>query len=285
MGKKGKKGTFESKTSGIVGVNQSESASLTTGVSAGDNLFAQACALHQQGNTEAALKLYKQSVQADPTLSCAWRNLGALLRQRGQTAEARHCTEQALKLDRNDGSLWGNYGNVLRDQGQLEESCQAFQEGLKLKPGSKGLLQGLAISLGRRGENQQVVSLLTPVVEQALAQNRTGDNALADLLLELGNAHHAQGQHDLALQRWHQGTHGAEGDKRLFMGLNIAQVLCSRKQFNEAATICRSLEPLFPQNANLAYAQGVIAKGTGQLELAIQLFEQALTWNPAYPIV
>ena len=83
-------------------------------------------------------------------------------------AKARHCTEQALKLDANDGSLWGNYGNVLRDQGHLEESCQAFQEGLKRTPGSKGLLQGLAISLGRRGEHQQVLQLLTPVVDQAL---------------------------------------------------------------------------------------------------------------------
>ena len=103
---------------------------LNTGVSAGEQLFAQACAKHQQGNADVALDLYQQAVRSDPTLAGAWRNLGALLRQRGQLAEAQHCTEQALALDRNDGSLWGNYGNVLRDQGQLEESCKAFQEGL-----------------------------------------------------------------------------------------------------------------------------------------------------------
>ena len=106
--------------------------------------------------------------------------------------------------------------NVLRDQGQLEESCKAFQEGLQRTP--KGLLQGLAISLRRRG-HQQVVQPLTPVVEQALLQSNAGDNALADLLLELGNAHHALEQNDLALQRWQQGTQGAAGDKRLFMKL------------------------------------------------------------------
>ena len=121
------------------------------------------------GNAEGALELYQASGSGtDPNLSGAWRNLGALLRQRGQFAEARHCTEQALKLDANDGSLWGNYGNVLRDQGLLEESCQAFQEGLKRAPGSKGSAARLAISLGRRSEHQQVIQLLTPVVEQAL---------------------------------------------------------------------------------------------------------------------
>jgi len=254
------------------------------GYKTGEWLFTQACTKHQQGETEAALELYQQAVQADPNLSGAWRNLGALLRQKGKFAEARYCTEQALKLDTNDSSLWGNYGNVLRDQGHLEESCKAFQEGLKRAPGSRGLLQGLAITLGRSREHQQVVQLLTPVVEKALANSSSSDNALADLLLELGNAHHALGQDDIALQRWQQGTHGAEGDKRLFMGLNIAQVLCGRKRFGEAAVICESLVPLFPRNANLAYAHGVIAKGTGQLERAMHHFEQALAWNPAYPI-
>ena len=52
-----------------------------------------------------------------------------------------------------------------------------------------------------------------------------------------------------------EGTHGAEGEKRLFMGLNIAQVLCGDKQFAEAK-LCQDLEPLFPANENLVYAQG-----------------------------
>ena len=171
-------------------------------------------------------------------------------------AEARKCTEQALSLDKSDGSLWGNYGNVLRDLGQLEESCQAFQEGLKITPGSKGLLQGLAISFGRRGEHQRVLQLLTPVVEQHLPHSSSGDNALSDLLLELGNAHHALEQNDLALQRWQQGTHGAEGDKRLFIGLNIAQVLCGRKRFEEAATICSGLEPFFHERQPFLRSRG-----------------------------
>ena len=284
VGKKGHKGKSKAKNPGLTNVGQGLSPESKAKVRAGEELFAQACARHQQGDANGALELYQQVVRTDPNLPGAWRNLGALLRQRGQFDEARHCTEQALKLDANDGSLWGNYGNVLRDQGQLEESCKAFQEGLKRSPGSKGLFQGLAISLGRCEKYQQVIQLLTPVVEQALPHIGSGDNALADLLLELGNAHHALSQEDLALQRWKQGTDRAEGEKRLFMGLNIAQVLCGRKRFDEAAAICSNLQPLFPQNPNLAYAQGIIAKGNGQLEQAMQLFEQALAWNPAYPI-
>jgi predicted O-linked N-acetylglucosamine transferase (SPINDLY family) len=250
----------------------------------GTNLFQRACRKHQQGEINSALQLYQQAVQADPSLHGAWRNLGALLRQQGKTNEARHCTEQALRLDSSDGSLWGNYGNVLRDQGLLEESCKAFQQGMELAPSSLGLLQGLAISLGHRSDYRQVIELLKPVVTRELVNVGQRDNALSELLLELGNAHHALGEKDLALKRWREGTHGSEGEKRLFMGLNIAQVLCEDKQFTEAEQLCKELEPLFPANENLVYAQGVIARGTGDLERASQLFEKALERNPAYPI-
>ena len=264
--------------------NSSDPSTSSQPTAAGATLFENACSKHQQGDIEGAEQLYQQAVQADPTLHTAWRNLGALLRQQGKTKEARYCTEQALRLDSSDGSLWGNYGNVLRDQGLLEESCTAFREGLQRAPGTKGLLQGLAISLGHRGDHQQVVKLLTPVVDEAIAHAGHGDNALAELLLELGNAHHSLGEKDRALQRWREGTQGAEGEKKLFIGLNIAQVLCGDKQFAEAAKLCQDLEPLFPDNENLVYAQGVIARGTGDLQKAAQLFERALERNPAYPI-
>ena len=219
--------------------NPSAPSASSQPIANGTTLFEKACIKHQKGDINNAVQLYQQAVQADPNLYNAWRNLGALLRQQGKIQEARQCTEQALKLDKSDGTLWGNYGNVLRDQGLLEESCKAFREGLQLSPGSSGLLQGLAISLAHRGEHRQVVELLTPAADEALGQSRNGDNALSELLLELGNAHHALGEKDQALKRWREGTHGAEGEKRLFIGLNIAQVLCGNKQFTEAAQLCQ----------------------------------------------
>ena len=138
----------------------------------GAALFQNACIKHQEGDINSAEKLYRRAVQANPNIQSAWRNLGALLRQLGKGEEARHCTEQALKLDSSSGSLWGNYGNVLRDLSLLEESCEAFREGLRRSPNSMGLLQGLAISLGKRGEHRQVVELLTPIAMKQSAKLR-----------------------------------------------------------------------------------------------------------------
>lgn len=275
MGKKGKKKAKP----------QRASAAATPAAPPADEverLFALACSKHQGGDVQTAAQAYRAVLQRDPKRVEAWRNLGALLRGQAQLAEGRHCTEQALKLQPDDASLWGNYGNVLRDLDQLEASAQAFREGLKRQPNQLGLMHGLAITLARRGQHQQVVELLAPVVDHATPTG--GSNALAELLLELGNAHQTLGQQDLALKRWQQGALSAEGDKRLMIGLNTATVLCGQKRYNEASEVCRSLEPLFPDNANLTYAQGVIAKGTRDYGTAIRLFERALELLPVYPI-
>ena len=275
MGKKGKKKKDR-------GADPAPAAAQPAQLTPAGALLNRACQLHQQGDLAAAEQAYRQALAADGTLLNGWRNLGAMLRQLGRAGEGRHCTEQALKLDPADASLWGNYGNVLRDQGELEASLQAFAEGLKRAPADWGLLQGQAITLGRLGRHQQVVALLTPQVEQTVPSG--GSNALADLLLELGNAHYSLGQMERALACWQRGAHSAEGEKRLFIGLNTAQLLCDRKQYKEARTLCSGLEPLFPGNANLLYAQGVIARGLGDLQGAYGLFERALAREPNYPI-
>ena len=246
-----------------------------------EQLVFQACNLHQQGDTSSAERLYREAVQVDPNQQNAWRNLGALLRQQGKIQEARHCTEQALRLDSSDGSLWGNYGNVLRDQDLLEESCKAFEEG-STEPWCDGLLR-LSDQPWPSQEHRQVVELLAPVADDALRLLNHGDNSLAELLLEPGNAHHHL-ERKIKPAAVERGYPWAEGDKRLFIGLNIAQVLCGDRQFAEATKLCQELEPLFPENENLVYAQGVIARGTGELERAADLFERALQLNPAYPI-
>ena len=104
-----------------------------------------------------------------------------------------------------------------------------------------GLWQGLAINL-------EGIYTLTPVELLKPATDPIGgwfvnESGLGDqckwleLLLELGNAHPQNGEKDHALQRWREGIHGAEGEKRLFIGLNIAQVLCGLRQIREVALL------------------------------------------------
>ena len=60
----------------------------------------------------------------------------------------------------------------------------------------------------------------------------------AELLLELEMPTTLLAK-DRALQRWKEGTHGAEGEKRLFIGLNIAQVLWGETVHRSGAAMPR----------------------------------------------
>jgi protein O-GlcNAc transferase len=244
--------------------------------------FEQGCAYHQQGLLAEAERCYRQTVEADPQHGDGWRNLGALLRKRGALQEACACTERSLGIRDSDPALWGNYGNVLRDLELYEQSLTAFRRGLERAPGNPGLLQGMAITLGRQGRHQEVVTLLGHLLEANTPEG--GNDAMAELLLELGNAFHLLQQPQRALQCWQKGTHSAVGEKRLHIGLNTAQALCEQKRFTEALTVCEDLQRLFPRQANLLYAQGVIAKGLGKIQQACELFDAALAAEPAYPI-
>lgn len=278
VAKKPKKPTKRQATS----KRSAENGAAQSGPGVAEAAFGRACRLHQQGLLAEAETAYGQCVRLNPQLGEAWRNLGALLRKRGALAEGRHCTEQALKLNPNDASLWGNYGNVLRDLELFEESLKAFAEGQRKAPENLAMVQGQAITLARQGRFHQVVELLAPWLEQTAPVG--GSNALSDLLLELGNAHHALSNRELALRCWKQGALSAEGQKRLMIGLNTAQVLCEQQRFEEAGAICRELQPLFPDDAKLIYAEAMVAKGLGQIERAIDLFEKALAIQPEYPI-
>lgn len=245
----------------------------------GSDLLAMAGACHQRGDLAEAERLYRQTVATDPQQVNAWRNLGALLRAQGKPEEGCACTHRAVELDPSDPSLLGNYGNVLRDLGRLEESERAFQQGLQLKPGDGGLLLGLAITWGRQKRHQQVVQLLQPLLDGA-ADGGGGDRS--SLYLELGNALHELGRKDEALRCW--AAAGQGGDKRLELGLNRAQTLCEQGQYEAAEQLCRELEMEHPNNANVHYAIGVIARRRGDLEQAYHRFERALQLEPDYTI-
>ncbi len=245
-------------------------------------LFDNACLLHQQGDLNGAEKIYRELIKSHPQNGDLWRNLGALLRKKGAFQDSRICAEKALELNKEEAALWGNYGNVLRDLELYEESLDAIERGLKIEPNNPGLIQSKAITLSKFGKQQEIVNLLGHLLEEETPKG--GNNLLAELLLELGNAFHILQQPEQALKCWQKGSLSAVGIKRLHIGLNTAQVLCEQKRYKEAKMICERLESIFNNECHLLYAQGVIAKGLDEIEESCNLFEKALAVEPGYPI-
>lgn len=85
-----------------------------------------------QGEFDAAVELFQQAVEADPTLAIAHYNLGTAHRGRGYLDEAIAAYHQAIALNPNYAEAYQNLGVALFKLGQIPEALKAFQRAIAL---------------------------------------------------------------------------------------------------------------------------------------------------------
>ncbi|MGB3310626.1 MAG: tetratricopeptide repeat protein [Nodosilinea sp.] len=85
-----------------------------------------------QGDFDAAVDLFQQAVESDPTLAIAHYNLGTAHRARGYLDEAIAAYRSAIALDPNYAAAHQNLAVALFKLGQLPEALQAFQQAIAL---------------------------------------------------------------------------------------------------------------------------------------------------------
>ena len=99
-----------------------------------DKRLTEAVKVHQEGNIESAIKMYKQLLEADNYSEILFMNLGSALRKQGNLEEACGVLEQGLQLFPNEEGILNNYGNVLGEKGDHSLAASQFELLLKLKP-------------------------------------------------------------------------------------------------------------------------------------------------------
>ena len=133
-------------------------------------LFKQADALHQSGNLEAALPIYKRILRDDPdawqvtfrlgllcwqirdfdrAIRCltsvisrkpefphAHYNLGVVYEEMGRTMQAFACYEQAIRLEPTFGDAWEGLGKALHALGNPEDAVRCYEKALAVSPPS-----------------------------------------------------------------------------------------------------------------------------------------------------
>ena len=123
---------------------------------------------------------------------------------------ARHCTEQALRLKAATEAYGGITATCLgiRASGGV---LQGFSPGVDMRSGLERAFARLAISLSKLGEHRQVVELLTPLADEAVVGPVKATTPWL-IYFGVGECASLLGEKDRALQRWREGTHGAEGE-------------------------------------------------------------------------
>jgi len=196
----------------------------------------------QRGNPGRAAELIQAALQIDPQQARAHANLGAALNDLGQPAAALDSIDAALRLDPRYALAWNNRGNTLRRLGRQQEALDSYERALALQAGYPEAWCHRAIVLNDLGRHADAAAS----AEQALAM-RAG---YADALQALGNA----------LQALERFTEAVAAYER--------------------ALAAAAAQPA--QQAEIWCARGAALKKSGQLEQALDSYEQALQRRPDY---
>lgn len=84
------------------------------------------------GQADTAIENYKLAVDAKPSYTVAWVNMGILHARLGRLQDARKCFEETLKFEPNDAGTHHNLAITLKNLGETELAEQHFAQAKRL---------------------------------------------------------------------------------------------------------------------------------------------------------
>ncbi len=93
---------------------------------------------------EAALRVFRELLQENPTLADAYTGMGTVLERRGELTLAEPAYARATALDPSDFTAASGHGRVLEALGRVKDAILAYQRALMIRP--RDLESNLALS-------------------------------------------------------------------------------------------------------------------------------------------
>jgi tetratricopeptide (TPR) repeat protein len=109
------------------------------------DIMAQADSARESGNLEAAIKLYKKAIAADPAMTDAYTRLGNLFYEQQDFVTAAFYLESARKLNPGDTGIISTLGWAYYCDYKYDDSIRTFEELLNINPASAEANYGLGL--------------------------------------------------------------------------------------------------------------------------------------------
>jgi Flp pilus assembly protein TadD len=122
-------------------------------------------ALRARGETDQAIKHYREAVTLRPDYAEAHYNLGRLLVEKTEFEEAIAHYEKALAVNANDAEAHNNLGATLSRIGRTEEAIVHYRNALAIQPDYADASHNLANALFRKGRMQEAIVHYEKVLE------------------------------------------------------------------------------------------------------------------------
>lgn len=108
-------------------------------------------ALHEAGDTTAAVQLYRRALEIRPAYPDAWNNLGVAVRDLGDSESALGMFDRALALEPAHARAHYNRGQTLESLGRGAEAEEAYRAAIEIEPAYPEALNNLAVILAGHG--------------------------------------------------------------------------------------------------------------------------------------
>ncbi len=218
---------------------------------------------------ETALRLFRDLLNDNPTLSCAYLGMGQALLAEGDPQRAETAFARAVKLTPSSFPSQYGHGEVLAALGRVGEAVDAFRRALAIRPLDLATNLALAKSYLELDQANNALIFARKSVEidptSAAAQIR-----LAEALSGVGDGAGAVSAYETAIEL---------GDPSKELLLALVQAYGAQKRFEEAVNTAQALLAMGP-DANAAERLGWARFRMGRFDEALAAYEQALVIDP-----
>lgn len=222
------------------------------------------------GAFDAAIAMYRRSMEIDPGDLRALYNLGLLYHETGSLADAEACFRRIVEVDGSDTDSLIHLGSILCKQSRHAEGADTFRRALRHAPGDARLWLLLASACRSLGDARAAVGALGRMLE--LQPNA------ADARIELAGILMDEGKVDEAI---------AECETAIKLGPGLAMshnalgcALARANRFSEAAVSLRTAIELQRDFAEAHHNLGNALSVLGERAEALQCFQEALRLRP-----
>lgn len=231
----------------------------------------EASRLMRAGNLDAAARLYRDVLKANPASFEALAGLGLAYLQADKPEEAQRILGDAVRLNGQSPEVFFNRGCAFQNLGRSEDALSCFARALALKPDYIEARNNRGSTLLKLQRHAEALACFDKVLEQASHIALVHSNRAAALLgLEryeeaLESAQRAMSLDSRSASAWyHRGS--------AYAGLNRFED--ALKDFDRALAIA-------PAYVEALQYRGVVLAMLNRYEEAVAAYDRALKWAPA----
>ena len=227
--------------------------------------------LNEEKLAEAA-DCYRSGIEADPTDAICYSNLGFVLVELGQWDAAEQMLTKAVEINSGDFDAYYLLGNLARDRGDRLRAITSYRAALGLKADFDFCRRELCVALAQSGRLQEA--------RRVMDQGPSFGENTAEYHYFKGNLSFVGDELEDAQACFQRARQLSPKDPAILLGLCATQL--KRRDFFSAFETGRSILDLEPKNVAAFGLLAAAYQFTGQHELAVENYRNALRINPLY---